>query len=72
VFTRAGEGEPMPTSWHDFAASAIHSRADPGLNSNEVPVTTTSRGNYATPSRGNKKTLHLVMYWQNDRAKVRL
>ena len=63
----------VPTSWLDFLApSELIPQVDPGLNPNEVAVTAPSRGNYTTLSRGNKKTLHLVMYCQRHRAKVRM
>ncbi len=69
----ADEDEQVPASWLDFVApSELIPQVDPALNSNEVAVTAPSRGNYTTLSRGNQKTLHLVMYCRGHRAKVRM
>ncbi len=69
----ADEDEQVPTTWLDFVApSELIPQVDPGLNPNEVAVTAPSRGNYTTLSRGNQKTLHLVMYCRKHRAKVRM
>jgi hypothetical protein len=69
----ADEDEQGPTSWLDFVApSELIPQVDPALNPNEVAVAAPSRGNYTTLSRGNQKTLHLVMYCRRHRAKVRM
>jgi hypothetical protein len=66
----ADEDERMPTSWHELRSpTEFIPKGSPGLNPNEVAAKATSRGNRTTPSRGNQKSLYLVMYWRRDRAK---
>jgi len=57
--TKTNECQPVGTALQPYRFIPDRS---PAFNPNEVAATATSRGNRTTPSRGNKKTLHLVMY----------